>query len=65
MEHLLIEESDNFNECNSCFGQLCQDPLGCLDSLLVDEEPYCTLNEEVELNTQMRTFIAHLMNKLF
>ena len=63
MELLLVEESDNFLECNSCFGQLCQHPLGCLDSFLVDEDPYCTLNGEVEFRTKMRTLIAHLMKK--
>ena len=64
MEILLFEESDKFLECNSCFGQLCQDPLGCLDSFLVDENPSCTLNEEVDLETQMKTFIAQLNKKL-
>ena len=49
MEFLLIEETDNFLECNSCFG-FCQDPLGCLDSLLIHS--YCTLDEEGELKTE-------------
>ena len=46
MECLLIEETDNFLLCISCLG-FCRDPLGCLDSFLVD--PYCTLDEEEEL----------------
>ena len=42
MECLLIEEeTDNF--CKSCFG-FCKDPLGCLDSFLIDS--YSTLDEE-------------------
>ena len=42
MECLLIEEeTDNF--CKSCFG-FCKDPLGCLDSFLMDS--YSTLDEE-------------------
>ena len=49
MECLLIEETDNFLECNSCLG-FCKDQLGCLDSFLVD--PYCTLDEEGELKSE-------------
>ena len=49
MEILLIEESDNFLECNSyfCF---------CHDSpFLVDEDPYCTLEEEDILEVELKT----------
>ena len=63
MEMLLFEESDKFLECESCFGRLCGDPLGCIDSFLVDENPSCTLNEEVDLETQMKIFIAQLNKK--
>ena len=48
MECLLIEEeTDNF--CKSCFG-FCKDPLGCLDSFLIDS--YSTLDEEEELKKE-------------
>ena len=64
MEMLLFEESDNFQECEACFGRLCGDPLGCIDSVLIDEDPSCTLNEEVDLETQMKIFITRLNKKL-
>ena len=61
---LLFEESDNFQECGLCFGQLCGDPLGCIDAALIDEDPSCTLNEEIDLETQMKIFITRLNKKL-